>query len=171
MNLKMDLKFLEPYVARWRALQPRERYVVSAAAVGLVLLLGIGFWLPMQRDINRLRAAVPQTHAQLGQMRLQAAQITQLRASGVTAAAGGNILAKLEQSATARGLKQNITRMEPDGNNNARVTLDGVNFDAMAEWLAELQTQSGLRVEKATVESRPDAGTVNARLVMRGAGS
>ena len=171
MNLKMNLKFLESYIARWRALQPRERYLVSAVAIVLVFILGSGFWLPMQRDINRLRTAVPQAHTQLVQMRLQSTQITQLRASGVTAASGGNILAKLEQSATARGLKQNITRMEPEGTNNARVTLDGVNFDALAEWLADLQSQSGLRVEKATVEMRPVPGTVNARLVMRGAGS
>jgi general secretion pathway protein M len=171
MNLKMNLKFLEPYTARWRALQPRERYVVSAAAIALALILVSSFWLPMQRDINRLRTAVPQAHTQLAQMRLQSTQIAQLRASGISAGSGGNILAKLEQSATARGLKQNITRMEPEGTNNARVTLDGVNFDALAEWLADLQSQSGLRVEKASVETRPVPGTVNARLVMRGAGS
>lgn len=167
----MNLKFLEPYLARWRSLQPRERYMVTAVAILLVFILCLGFWLPMQREINRLRTAVPQARTQLAQMRLDSTQIVQLRASGVSAASGGNILARLEQSATARGLKQNITRMEPEGTSNARVALDGVNFDALVGWLADLQSQGGLRVEKATLETRPVPGTVNARLVLRGAGS
>lgn len=167
----MNLKFLEPYLARWRSLQPRERHMVSAVAIALVFILGIGFWLPMQRDIKRLRTAVPQARTQLAQMRLESAQIAQLRASGIATAAGGDIMARLEQSATAHGLKQSITRMEPESANNARVSLDGVNFDALAGWLGDLQSQSGLRVEKATLETRPVPGTVNARLVLRGTGS
>ena len=167
----MNLKFLEPHLARWRNLQPRERYALIAAAVVLVFIVGLGFWLPMQRDINRLRAAVPLARTQIAQMHLQAMQITQLRASGAAAtASGGNIMSTLEQSATARGVKQNISRMEPDGASSARVTLDGVNFETLAGWLADLQTQSGLRVEKVTLEGRPVPGTVNVRLVLRGAG-
>ena len=61
--------------------------------------------------------------------------------------------------------------MEPDGTNGARLSLDGVHFNALITWLASLQSQGGVRIEKATFEAQATAGTVNARLVLRGAGA
>jgi type II secretory pathway component PulM len=46
-----------------------------------------------------------------------------------------------------------------------------VHFNALITWLASLQSQGGVRIEKATFEAQATAGTVNARLVLRGAGA
>jgi len=46
-----------------------------------------------------------------------------------------------------------------------------VHFNALITWLAGLQNQGGVRIEKATFEAQAAAGTVNARLVLRGAGA
>ena len=158
-------------LSKLNALAPRERQMVigSVAAVLAVLLLSL--WLPMQRELSQLRQSVPQEKVQLAQMQVQAMQVNQLRASGRVAVSGGNLLANLEQSATTSGLRQRITRMEPDGTNGARLSLDGVNFDALVSWLAGLQNQGGVRVEKATLEAQPAPGTVNARLTLRGSGA
>jgi general secretion pathway protein M len=153
------------------ALAPRERQMVIGAAVAVLAILLLSLWLPMQRELSQLRKSVPQEKVQLAQMQVQAMQVNQLRASGRVAISGSNLLANLEQSANTSGLRQRITRMEPDGTNGARLTLDGVNFDALVSWLAGLQNQGGVRVEKATLESLPAAGTVNARLTLRGTGS
>jgi len=61
--------------------------------------------------------------------------------------------------------------MEPDGTSGARLSLDGVDFNALIGWLANLQNQGGVRIEKATFEAQAAAGTVNARLTLRGAGA
>jgi type II secretory pathway component PulM len=156
---------------RLRNLPQRERWMVIGAAIGLLILLYLSLWLPWQIKISKLRATVPQEKIQLAQMRVQAMEISQLRASGRVPASGGNLLANLEQSATANGIRGRITRMEPDGTNGARLSLDGVHFNALITWLASLQSQGGVRIEKATFEAQATAGTVNARLVLRGAGA
>jgi general secretion pathway protein M len=166
MNLKDTLRNFT--IDRLRNLPQRERWMVIGVAVGAVVMLYLSLWLPWQSDISKLRTAVPQEKIQLAQMRVQAMEISQLRASGRIPASGGNLLANLEQSATANGIRGRITRMEPDG---ARLSLDGVHFNALITWLASLQSQGGVRIEKATFEAQAAAGTVNARLVLRGAGA
>ncbi|MCR4347280.1 MAG: type II secretion system protein M [Sulfuricaulis sp.] len=155
---------------RLRALPPRDRWLLIGGAVGLLLVVYLSLWLPMQRELSRLRASVPQGKIQLAQMRVQAMEISQLRASGRVPQAGGNLLVNLEQSATANGIRSRIIRMEPEGNGGARLSLEGVHFNALIGWLASLQNQGGVRIEKATFEAQPAAGTVNARLVLRSAG-
>lgn len=169
MNIKDTLRNVS--LDRLRNLPQRERWMVIGVAVGAVILLYLSLWLPWQVEIRKLRTAVPQEKVQLAQMRVQAMEISQLRASGRVPAGGGNLLANLEQSATANGIRARITRMEPDGTNGARLSLDGVHFNALITWLASLQSQSGVRIEKATFEAQAAAGTVNARLVLRGAGA
>ena len=81
----------------------------------------------------------------------------------------GNLLATVEQAAVARGLRQHMTKMEPDSGNGVRLTFDQVSFNAVTSLLADLQKQNGLRVETASIEALADnPGTVNARLLIRG---
>jgi len=156
---------------RLRALPPRDQMMYVGGAAAVLLILFLSLWLPMHRELGRLRTAVPQEKVQLAQMQVQAMEISQLRASGRMPRGGGSLMAMLEQSASASGLRGRITRMEPDGGNGARVSLDGVNFNALVGWLGNLQTQGGVRVEKATFDSQPNPGVVNARVTLRGAGA
>lgn len=156
-------------LTRLRNLPPRLQIIYFGSAAAVLLILYLSLWLPMQRELSRLRTTVPREKVQLAQMQVQAMEVNQLRASGRLPMSGGNLLATLEQSATAGGLRQRISRMEPDGANGARLSLDGVDFNALISWLANLQSQGGVRVDKATFEPLPAPGTVNARLTLRGA--
>ena len=166
----VNLTFLEPYRARWLALEPRERRVLTVTIVVLTaFLFYILLWSRMQSDLGRLRVSVPKDQARLSLMRAQATQVVQLRAQGVTGRTqGGNILSVIEQTAAARGLKQAITRMEPEGANNVRLNLDSVSFNALVTWLGDLQKQNGIRVDNTTLEALPAPGMVRARLLLRG---
>ena len=166
---KPELGFLAPYLARWQALEPRERLVASLFAGGMLLFLFyVLLWSTMQSELSRLRVSVPQDSIKLSQMRVQAAQAAQLQARGAQVRAQGvNILATLEQTANARGLKQNISRMEPEGPTGAHINLDGLPFNALVSWLNDLQTQNAIRVESATIEAQPAPGVIKARLTLR----
>src|SRR3989344_5210752 len=168
MNVRDTLRNFS--LDRLRGLSPRDRWLLIGGAVGLLLVLYLSLWLPMQRELSRLRLSVPQEKIQLAQMRVQAMEINQLSASGRVPQAGGNLLVNLEQSATANGIRSRIIRMEPEGSGGARLSLEGVHFNALIGWLACLKHPGGVRIEKATFEAQPAAGTVNARLVLRSAG-
>ena len=158
-------------LTRLRNLTPREQLIYLGGAAAVLLILYLSLWLPVQSELSRFRTAVPQEKTQLAQMQVQAMEVNQLRASGRQPMAGGNLLARLEQSATVSGIRSRITRMEPDGSNVARLSLDNMDFNALIGWLGNLQAQGGVRVEKATFEAQATAGTVNARLTLRGAGA
>ncbi|MHB8624350.1 MAG: type II secretion system protein GspM [Sulfuricaulis sp.] len=158
-------------LTRLRSLPPRQQIIYFGSAAAVLLILYLSMWLPMQHELSRLRTDVPREKVQLAQMQVQSMEVNQLRASGRQSMSGGNLLATLEQSASANGLRQRISRMEPDGTDGARLSLDGVDFNALISWLANLQSQGGVRVDKATFDPLPTPGTVNAKLTLRGAGA
>ncbi len=165
--------FLEPHLARWRALQPRERValVIAAVTLGGFLFFDL-LWIPVQHELHELRIAVPRDRTRLTVMRAQALQIAQLRATGKTGhVSGGAILATVEQSATAYGLRQQLTQLEPDGANGARLVLQGTSFNTLVTWLSTLQSQYGIRTASAAISAKGSPGIVDARLELRGPGA
>jgi general secretion pathway protein M len=171
MNWNWKPAFLDPYLARWRQLEARERRLLAWGGVALILfLLYALIWAPIQTDLERLRASVPQNQNKLALMRTQAHEVAQLRTRAPASTLGGNLLSTVEQSAMNRGLRQSMARIEPEGANAARVTFEEVNFNSLVSWLADLQSQ-GVRVENANVQRRPGAGLVSARILLRSAGA
>ena len=159
-------------LAYWRGLAARERAVLALGAVVAALLLFYALlWAPLQRDLERLRAGVPKAYEQLQWMRAQATRIKQLRAAATTAVLRGGLLSFVEQSAQSYNIREHIKRVEPDGANSVRLAIDGVEFNNLLQWLVNVQNQGGVRIENASVEPLPTAGTVNARLLLRAPGS
>lgn len=168
----MEPPVLERLFSLWGSLEPRERLViVGGVLVALVMLCYTFLWMPVQRDISRLRTSVPEERAQLALMQIQARRVARLRASAVTTHGAGTLLARLERSALERRLRQNITRMEPAGTHAVRLALDEVNFEALLRWLADLQYETGVHTESATITAQANPGIVNARLLLRAPGT
>ncbi|MFQ5754641.1 MAG: type II secretion system protein GspM [Acidiferrobacterales bacterium] len=168
----MEAPLFERILSLWRTLEPRERLVITAGSIiALVMLFYTFLWMPVQRDLTRLRVDVPKTQTQLARMQLQARQVTRLQAGTTTATPSGNLLSTLERSALDRGLRRNITRMEPDGSAGVRLALDGVGFNTLLRWLTDLQQRSGVRVESATITAQSSPGIVDARLLLRRPGA
>jgi len=152
----------------WRGLQSRERVLIVAG--GCLLLLTFVYallWVPMQRDLRHLRAALPQAERNLAQMRAQLAQVQQLRAGRPAAGQQVSLQTAVEQTAAAAGINSAITRLEARGPKTVEVSMDGIAFDKLARWLAELQKGQPVMVDAATVDRQSGPGLVNARLTLR----
>lgn len=168
----MEAPLFERILSLWRTLEPRERLVITAGSIiALVMLFYTFLWMPVQRDLTRLRVDVPKTQMQLTRMQVQTRQVTRLRSAATTNTPSGNLLSTLERSALDRGLRRNITRMAPDGSVGVRLALDGVGFNTLLRWLTDLQQGSGVRVESATITAQSDPGVVDARLLLRRPGA
>jgi general secretion pathway protein M len=156
----------------WRGLSARERTIlVGGAALAVILLIYALLWAPLQRELARLRVQVPKEQAQLQWMQAQAGRLKILRSAAPTKLQKDGILSFVEQSAQAYSIRQFIKRVDPDGANSVRLAIDGVPFNSLIEWLANLQKQGGVRIENASLEPQPTAGTVNARLLLRTPGA
>ena len=152
----------------WNGLTPSERRLaaIGAGVLGIALLY-VMLWRPVQKDLARLRASVPEESAQLRQMRAQAASIQPLRARAGTAPAAGMLLSVVDQSATSRGLRGFITRLEADGATGLQLVAEAVPFNTFIAWLAELQDGSGLVVDNASMDAYTASGTVNVKMKLR----
>jgi len=152
----------------WGTLAARERRIV---AMGMFLLgltvLYLLLWLPLQQELSRLRAGVPEGQAQLARMREQAAIIQPIRSRAASIPAPGTLVSVIEQSATGRGLRKQITKLEADGSNGVQVTAEAINFNSLIAWLADLRETHSLITDNLSVDAHTTPGTVNARLRMR----
>ena len=164
----MKTEFLNPLRNAWGKLSPSERRLamVGGAVIGATLLYAL-MWLPIQKELARLRVSVPEERVQLQRMRLQAASVRPLRARSGAKPAPGTLLSVIEQSASARGLRGFVTRMEADGGNGAQLTLDAIPFNSLLSWLADMQDSHSLLVESASLDAHSAPGTVNAKLKLR----
>lgn len=164
----MNTEFLNPLRDAWSKLAPGERRLamIGGVLVGALLLYML-LWLPVQKEVTRLRVSVPEERAQLQRMRQQAASIQPLRARSGAKPAPGTLLPVVEQSATARGLRGFISRMEADGGSGVQLSLDAVPFNSLLSWLADLQDSHSLLVENLSLDAHTAPGTVNAKLKLR----
>jgi general secretion pathway protein M len=68
---------------------------------------------------------------------------------------------------TAAGFGLTVQRVEPEGD-RTRLVMDGVPYDAVMRWLADLETGGGLRLTEVRLDRGAAPGQVNVQLVVQG---
>ncbi|NML13472.1 type II secretion system protein GspM [Azohydromonas caseinilytica] len=126
--------------ARWRALAPRERRLLSVAGALLgVLLLWLLAVQPAWRTLREAPVEIDRLEAQLQRMQRQAAEVRELRATPPVPAAQG---VEALRSATQRlGERAKLTV----AGDRATVTLTGVEGEQLRDWLAEVRNGARAR--------------------------
>ena len=145
----------------WQGITPRERRLVLAA--GVVVLVGLVVslldWSRSER--GRLARSLPRAEAQLELVQEAATELTRLR--GQTApqrAAGPALLEAAQASAKSRGLGLAL-QASGDG-----LQIKGqASLDAFVDWLAALQRDQGLRVQRLEIQGQSGGASIDAVLV------
>lgn len=152
----------------WTTLSARERQLAlfGAAAVGLVVLWLL-LWLPLEKEVKRLRTATPEARVQLTRMHAQAAMIQPLRGRTRGAVAPGSAVSIIDQSATSLGIRKQIVKLESDGAKGVQIAAEAVSFNSLIAWLNDLRDAYGFQVDNAQIDAHTVAGTVNARIRLR----
>jgi general secretion pathway protein M len=152
----------------WQRQSARDRVVLSAGALLVVLLLGWAYaWLPLQQSRTALAAEVAQAEADLVWMRSVAPELQGLRSAGTATGldrAGRSLLALADGTAREAGLGAAMQRIEPAGAGRVNLWFEHVPFDALVGWLESLHQRYGVDVDELLVERAVDTGTVNARV-------
>lgn len=173
LRIRLPAAWTAPLRARWVALPPTVRQYIKLGSLVLIpAILYLALWLPMQRQVTSMRAKIPQAREQLALMRVQALQVTQLRAAAPASTTPiSNLPGFVEQLATTHGLKGNVKKLEPAGKNGVQMAVENVSFNGLLTFLGDLQKQAAISVENAAFDAQATPGMVNAQLTLRTAGS
>ena len=138
--------------------------------VGSVLLTFVlGYFLlyePLLHDNKRLHAALARQDADLAWMQEASRRLGNRPVVHTAADAGEPLLVIADRTIQAAGLKQQLKRIQPDGDDRIRLWIEQASFGALIKWLDTMQRQYGVRVDAATVDRQQATGVVNAKLVL-----
>ncbi|MDD2545386.1 MAG: type II secretion system protein GspM [Burkholderiaceae bacterium] len=147
-----------PWLARWKALAPREQTLVLAAS-GLVAL-ALLWWLALAPALQTLRDA-PARHARLDSQlqHMQALQAEALQLQAAPRTRPGDAVAALRSTLTQR---LGTTAQLQIGGDRATVTLQGAPAEALAQWLAQARSNAQAVPVEARLTRSPATSPVPA---------
>lgn len=160
-------------MTQWLAsLSPRERMMVLVAIPTVVALTLYGaVWDPLQQSLAAERKRLEKHRTDLEWVQQAAGEIERLRAGESArpqiASAGQSPLIVVDRTAKAQQLGAALRRVEPDGRDGVKVSLEDAPFDQLMRWLALLEVEHGISVVSFTLSRRDRPGTVQARIDLR----
>ncbi len=156
--------FRQSGLGRWYYGRERnEQWIISGVA-GLVLLsvLWAGVWKPVSdwRVVERNRQQNAQQLIDWLRANEQAAK--QAAARGNANSGSRALIPVITKAANAHDLKLN--RLQPESNGVISVVLQQQSFNQIIGWIAQLDENNGVSVERASFDSQDAPGYVNAQL-------
>lgn len=162
------MKQLDAISAWYDSLQARERQMVIATSIAIVVtLFYIMLWEPLHKGLQEEQRLHENNTNILAWMKQAAVEVRSLRASGIRATrknSSSPVSLVLEQTVNTAGLKKNLSKLESSGKNSARVVLDGVAFNQLMLWLNTVEQNFGIKASSVNIEKTDKPGLANARL-------
>ena len=156
--------------AWWQAQTLRARRILIVGGVLMAVLLGWAFgWHPLALKHSQLQQQLDSSRQNLSFVRQAAAEVTQLRSSGVQSRAdrqGKSLLALVDASARAASLDGVMKRVEPIGARSVRASFEFASFDGLIGWMERLGDEYGVQVSDLSVDRLDAVGLVNARVTL-----
>jgi type II secretory pathway component PulM len=145
------MELINSYKSRWYGLQTRERQILRLSAITLSVLL---FYLliidPVYSSRDDAEQRLQSSQEAYWVMQQQAFDLkASLSNPGISAS--GSLLTQVESSAQKEGLRSALKRLQPSGNNQIQVSLEGASYQQIMQWLSNLN-QQGVRVQRLDIE-------------------
>lgn len=156
-------------MAWWQQLEARQQRVVLAAGVILLaLLVYLQLFEPMAEARQAERERVAQQQALLGWLEAIEPTVDRVRTQQRPTAEwdGRSLLGLTDQTARAAGLAGALTRIEPSGEQQVRVWLDGADFVATMSWLQDFSRDHAVEITQLSMDRAQRPGHVNVRLTL-----
>lgn len=160
--------------AWFNALQPRERLIVTIAAIVLALmLLYLLAWSPVSTRLDAARQDVTADRSLLVWMQKNAVEIKKFKGGANRKSPNRNIslINAVESSARQAGIRKSITHLEPKGDTGISVQIKGANFDQLIRWQGTMEKQYAVQATQINIKPTDKPGTVDARIKFTRAGA
>ncbi|NBB69985.1 MAG: type II secretion system protein M [Alphaproteobacteria bacterium] len=153
----------------WRQLEARQRRLISIAGLVLVLALTyVWIWEPLAEARQAERERIAQQQALLNWLEAVAPLAQRLRSSSRPSPDSGerSLLGLADETARAAGLAGAMARIEPTGDGEVRVWLEGADFVAVMGWLESFSRSRPVQVSQLQVDRAGADGQVNVRVTL-----
>lgn len=151
----------------FRGLAPRERLLVSVGGVVVAItILYLGIWEPLNKAHSKREADLAAAQVLAQRLEVIAATVQGSRAGGGAPVidSGASLLSAVDQASKGGTLGKPLSRIQPEGDSEVKVWIDGVNFEALIRWISELEGRYGISIRTADIDKDTLPGQVNARL-------
>jgi len=165
----MDLPsspLLQPLLERYEQLESRDRLAVNGLAAFLaLLLLYLLVWSPANVFYENSQENLGRRLSVLQFMRSTESQARAVGGGSREAAVtSGTLLPTVSRAAQEFGIKP--SRLQPEGADGVSVWFNEVGFNELVAWLQSISAQ-GISVRQISIDREEQAGTVNARIILR----
>lgn len=164
MWASLQSRFFASGIGRWYAgREPGEQRVIAALAAALALtILWLGIWQPVSdwraTEHNRYQNA----QTDLDWLRANEARARAVAGSGGGSGAPRALLPVVTRTAEAQGIQLN--RFQPESSGAISVSVQGQPFNDLLRWLAQLEENNGVSVQRLTIDADGRPGMVNAQV-------
>jgi general secretion pathway protein M len=155
---------LKQKILDWfNSLEAREQRMVSIGApIALIIFIYLVIIDPLLSSIDDLRAQTGKLQKDIVWMQRATTQLQQLNSQSQFT--NRSLMSALDLQLTQHQLKPALQKIEPDGNNGARVWLTNVPFDQLIRALGQMKQQDHIVVKSASIKPLAESGRVDARL-------
>jgi len=153
----------------WQQLEPRQRGLIALAGVVLVaVLVYVWLWEPLAEARESARARIAGQQALLSWLEDVTPMAERLRRNSASAPDSGerSLLGLADETARASGLAGTLARIEPVGDAQVRVWLEGAEFVGVMQWLETFSRSPSVRVDQLQVDGSGSEGRVNVRVTL-----
>ena len=150
----------------FRSLAPRERLLVSVGGIVVAItILYLGIWEPLSKAHSKREQDLAASQGLAQRLEAIAVVVQKSQSSGgAMINTGASLLSTVDQVSKAGTLGKPLTRIQPEGDHEVKVWIDGVSFEALVRWISELEGRYGISVQTADLDRDTLPGQVNARL-------
>ena len=159
------MELLDTVKARWQGLQAREQQVLRLGAVIFGLLLVYLFIIdPVYSGRDEAEQRLQATRQAFAVVQQQASDL-KASPAGAGTPGSGSLLTKVESSAQAEGLRGALKRLQPGGNDQIQVSLEGASYQQVMKWLGKLRSE-GIRAQRVDIQVDRQSDLLQAQLVL-----
>lgn len=159
---------LAQYRARFDALAPRERWLLSLGFAAIVIaVLFVGVWEPLLKNRAQNQQALLASRALSSKIENAAQMVQSSRPQqGMAVDRNTSLISAVDQTSKNGTLGKGPSRIQPQGDKEVRVWFEDVSFNALVSWAADLQKRYGVNIQTLDVEPKGNQGVVSVRLTL-----
>ncbi|XOV81754.1 MAG: type II secretion system protein GspM [bacterium] len=161
---RMQQFFRQSAIGRWfyGREQNEQRVIAAISALVLVAVLWAGVWKPVA-DWRYVETNRHQNAQQLIDWLRVNEQAAKQAASSASSNRGSRALIPvITKAADAHNIR--VSRLQPESNGVISVVLQQQSFNQIVQWIAQLDENNGVSIDRASFDSQDTPGYVNAQI-------